>query len=505
MKVFRIRHQAQRQSRPFANTERQELMQAIQTQLVAWAVLIVTCLSVLGQGVLPGNVDISFDPGTSVANVSVLAVQSTGKVIVGGPFTSISGVAVAIARLNTNGSVDPSFNPSLSWGASYGRVNDLIVLSDDRVLVGGLFDHVDGQPFYNLVRLDSTGNLDSTFIGGGFDMAFVKVTSVVPANGGAILVNNANAITGGIQPVFLLLLPDGTPDTTFIPTNLVGSGYNLVQQADGKVLILGYSSATFYSLFRFNTNGSLDSGFHSPIFDSATISDMGLALQPDGKILLGGGFTVVDGITNGGIVRLNTNGFVDTSFVPGKGGIGVAGWNTNLPPILNDLKTVVAIVLQKDGKIVLAGQFATFDNLIVNCITRLNSDGSLDPTFNSGTGAMNGSQLGSISSVALAPDGNVLIGGTFDHVNGISRNGIARLYGGTLTAPFQFGQPWIAAKGGFGFSVSSVPGQVFNIEASTNLRDWSGLATETNVTGTFQFFDQAATNFQRRFYREVIH
>src|SRR5439155_23409830 len=119
-------------------------------------------------------------------------------------------------------------------------------------------------------------------------------------------------------------------------------------------------------------------------------------------------FTTINGITRKNIARINANGTVDNSFNPGTG-----------PD-----RAVDAVALQPDGKVLIGGSFTNVNGTPRPRIARLNADGSLDPTFNAGTGAD-----ARVSAIAVQPDGNVLIAGDFLTVNGVLRSYVARLYG----------------------------------------------------------------------------
>jgi uncharacterized delta-60 repeat protein len=131
-----------------------------------------------------------------------------------------------------------------------------------------------------------------------------------------------------------------------------------------------------------------------------------LALQPDGKVLIGGSFTSVGGTARNRIARLNADGTLDLSFNPGASGTG----------------TVRTLMLQPDGKVLIGGNFTSIDGTVRNRIARLNADGSLDLSFDPGSGAN-----GIVMALAVQPDGKVLIGGGFTSVNGTARNRIARI------------------------------------------------------------------------------
>src|SRR5262249_8703829 len=145
-----------------------------------------------------------------------------------------------------------------------------------------------------------------------------------------------------------------------------------------------------------------------------------IASQNDGRVLIGGGFTSVNGIGRNHVARLNSDGTLDNRFDPGTGSDG----------------GVLCLVLQLDGKVLVGGRFLHVNGVVRNGIARLNGvDGGLDLTFDPGAGTD-----GPVNSIALQPDGKLLIGGEFTRVNGNSRTGIARLNpDGTLDGSFDPG------------------------------------------------------------------
>ena len=198
------------------------------------------------------------------------------------------------------------------------------------------------------------------------------------------------------------------------PTFNIGTGADaqvnaLVLQPDGKVLVGGafsdFNGTALNRIARLNADGSVDTSFNPGAGADGDV--YALALQPDGKILLGGFFTTVDGTARNHIARLNANGSLDTSFNPGAGADNF----------------VLGLVLQPDGKVLLSGAFSSVDGTIRGQIARLNADGTLDINFDPGTGA-NGKYTWGL---ALQPDGKVLLGGGFSDFNGTARGNITRL------------------------------------------------------------------------------
>ncbi len=164
-----------------------------------------------------------------------------------------------------------------------------------------------------------------------------------------------------------------------------------------------------------------------------------VALQSDGKILIGGDYTLFDGVARNRIARLNVDGSLDQGFDPGS---GVSGW-------------VDAIALDASGKIIIAGSFATYNGISRWCIARLHANGTLDATFDPGSGPAQVGTITYVESIVVKANGKVLIGGSFVTYNGISRSGLAQLNAdGSLDTEFDPGA---------GFTNLSTGGQVRSI------------------------------------------
>ncbi len=154
-----------------------------------------------------------------------------------------------------------------------------------------------------------------------------------------------------------------------------------------------------------NTDGSLDETFN-PLGGVNIVDVRAVAVQVDGKIVIGGNFTTVNSVARSRIARLNSDGSLDTSFNPGSGTGG----------------SVNAIAIQTDGKIVIGGNFTSYNGVARNRVARLNTDGSLDAGFNPGTGAND-----MVTTTVLQPDGKILVGGNFTQINSVPQGRIARL------------------------------------------------------------------------------
>ncbi len=386
-----------------------------------------------------GSLDATFNPGTGVnSTIFSLALQPDGKVLIGGAFTNCNGTPRnRIARLNANGSLDSTFNPGTGAG---GWVRSLALQPDGKILIGGGFTTFNGMPRNRIVRLNADASLDATFNPVTGANNFVGDLLIQP-DGKVVIGGGFTSYNGIARNGIARLNVDGSLDTTFNPgTGANGGVSSLALQPDGKLLIgggfTGYNGTPRNRIARLNADGSLDATFNPGTGASSSV--WSLFLQPDGKVMVGGDFTTYNGTSRNRIARLNANGSLDTTFNPG---IGVSGGSTPY---------VGSIALQQDGRVLIGGEFTSYNGTSRNRIARLNANGSLDTTFNPGAGASS-----IVQSLALQPDGKVLIGGDFTSYNGTSHNLIARLISnGSLDTTFNIGTGVIGV--GMNARVSSV-------------------------------------------------
>jgi uncharacterized delta-60 repeat protein len=308
-----------------------------------------------------GSLDQTFDPNAN-GEVNNIAVQADGKIILGGLFTTLqpNGATTAtirnrIARLNADGSLDLTFDPNPN-----GRVYTAILQMDGKILIGGQFTGLrpNGSALTTrnrIARINSNGSLDTSFdpnANGSVRTLALQLDGKILL-GGEFTALQPNGSTSAINRSFLARVnSDGSLDSTFDPSpnNYI---FCVTEQADGKILLggsfttlqpIGETSATPRSrIARVNHDGSLDSNF-DPKANGIVYN---MALQADGKILLGGLFNTLQ--PNGAatatarsqIARVNSDGSLDSNFDPKANGI------------------VYNVALQADGKILLGGLFNT--------------------------------------------------------------------------------------------------------------------------------------------------
>lgn len=370
-----------------------------------------------------GTLDTSFVIGAGFNSSPVTTlIQTDGKILVGGSFSNYNGAnRNRIIRLNTDGSVDTSFVIGTGFNDT---VYTIALQSDGKIVVGGNFTSYNDIAQNRIVRLNIDGTLDTSFaMGDGFStpggISFIE--SIAIQSDDKILAGGRFTKYNGIsQGNITRLNADGTLDTSFYSLSSgvrASHDVNVITiQADGKILAGGgftsfYSSSRRY-LARLNANGTLDSSFDIGTGFGGSLSGSvvrSIAVQSDGKILVGGYFTTYKDIAQNRIVRLNTNGSVDTSFAIGTG--------------VNNF-FIETIALQSDGKILLGGGFTTFNGITQNRIMRLTTNGSIDTSFNTGTGFTN-----PVASISIQSDGKILVGGYFSSYNGQTRSQIVRLNG----------------------------------------------------------------------------
>jgi uncharacterized delta-60 repeat protein/uncharacterized repeat protein (TIGR01451 family) len=394
----------------------------------------------------PGDLDTAFSGDGKVLTdladddqANDVAVQSDGKTVSVGSSAdnALSESRWALTRHNADGTPDTTFgvggtvttpinnmNPGLQWS----EANAVALQPDGKIVVAGYsWRDYEDCCWFTVARYNSDGSLDNSFSGDGRYFADIagpteaRDVAIDPA--GRIV---AAGYSGGDMAV-LRLNGDGTPDTTFGGDGTVtanpagpvlqegGDGRALALQPDGKIVVGGEVGTTRFdfALMRFNTDGSVDTGFDGDGIVRTDFGDYesveGLALQSDGKIVAAGGNS---------LARYNPNGSLDTTF-DGDGKVvtsGIGVWDVTLQP--------------GDGRIVLAGGGGSGSDFAVR---RYNPDGSQDSGF--GTGGVATADFGGgdfARGVALQPDGKIVAAGRGGPDNDFA---LARFQGGGSAPP----------------------------------------------------------------------
>ena len=302
--------------------------------------------------------------------------------------------------------VDLTFNNSNNSGFSQSTdvVNAVMYSSFAKVYLGGFFSSYFGSTANNIACININGGIDTSLITGiGFNNS---VNCIIETSNGKIMVGGNFTNYNGIASNRIILLnPDGSIDNSF----LIGSGFNgnvlaIAIQSDGKFIIGGdfstYNGSSVSKIVRLNSNGSIDSSFI--IGTGFNNSVKSIAIQTDSKLLVGGVFTIFNGISKNRIIRLNTDASIDTSYV------STIGFNNN----------VNSIVVKSDGSALIGGDFTTYGAIVngvsnvANRIIKLNIDGTRNTSTTFGTGFNS-----SVFTIRLLSDGKALIGGNFVSFN----------------------------------------------------------------------------------------
>lgn len=325
-------------------------------------------------------------------------------------------LVVTLVRIQADpapGTLDGTFNPVLGGYAT--QVPAIAIQADGKILIGGDFTKVNGISQNYLTRLNADGAVDSKFasLAGADD---VVRGIVIQKDGRIVVAGDFWTINGASWRGVARLNADGSVDPTFGQfSGANGDVVTAAVQADGRIVIGGaftqVNGVSRNYLARLNADGSLDTTFSAP----ADYNVRTLAIRPDGRILAGGQFVYVANARHPYLVQLNSDGSVDS------------GFNVDLD------YDVYSILLQTNGQAVIGGGFSKVNGTYQNYLARLNTDGSRDATFTANTS-------GNVYCLALQSDNRILVGGRFSSVNGATRNNIARLNSnGLLDTTFNAG------------------------------------------------------------------
>jgi uncharacterized delta-60 repeat protein len=441
---------------------------------------------------VPGDVDTGFDPKANNSVYSAVT-QADGKIVIGGNFTTLqpNGAASAVvrngvARLNADGSLDANFNPNANGG-----LVSVVVQTDGKILIGGGFTALQPNGAASAVtrnriaRLNADGSLDASFNPNAND---IVQSIVLQADGKIIIGGYFTALQPNGAPIptarnyIARLNADGSLDTGFDP-NANEKIYSAAVQTDGKIIIAGYFTALRVNgaatavvrnhIARFHADGALDTKF-DPNVNGGVYS---VALQADGKILLGGGFTTVQpngaaaSALRNNMARLHADGALDANFNPNVNGL------------------VISVAAQTDGKILMGGLFTAIQPANAgtfttrNRLARLNADGALDAGFNPNANAQ-------AVNVTGQADGKIIIGGDLTALqpnganNAIARNRIARLANDaatqSLTVPSASRVQWLRGT-------ASPETQMVSFELSMDGGvSWSSLGAGVRIAGGWE-------------------
>jgi uncharacterized delta-60 repeat protein len=352
-----------------------------------------------------------------------IVVQRDGKLVVAGTTTNLDDTTdFGLARYNSNGTLDGTFGTGgkvKTTFADFDGARALALQSDGKIVVTG-YTLVNFLPNFALARYNSNGTLDATFGSGGKVITGfggpAQVFGVAIQSDGKIVATGFAHVNADFDFALARYNTNGTLDTTFgtggkkatafgVPS--IAQANALSIQSDGKIVVAGLTvvnNIANFALARYNSNGTLDTTFGA---GGKAVTDFGVDdrafsvdLQEDGKIVAAG----MTG-TNFALARYNTNGTLDGTF-------GTGGKVTTDFAGLSDIALGVAI--RSDAKIVAVGR-AFVSGRPAFAVARYNSNGTLDPGFGNG-GKTTTSFVGSLGdqafSVAIQPDGKAVVAGS---------------------------------------------------------------------------------------------
>lgn len=434
----------------------------------------------------PAFNDHDHSPGT----VNNIAVLSDGRIAVSGFFDRVdSTLQESTALLLPNGTVDITFEVGSAFNANCcatTSIKDMVVDVNDRLYLVGNFTHYQGNVVSGIIRLLPNGAQDPLFnvrLGVNYGYQPDVYAVGLASTGGIIAIGDINTYGDVLTRNIVHVLEGGEPDLDFDP----GTGANsdvlaLARQEDGRLLVGGtfshFNGAFGLYLTRLHADGTLDETFQPPAWSRGSVSS--IDVLDDGRILCGGSFRGIGaGTAPVGLVRLFPDGSLDSTFhmyahpwssvrdiaVQDDGRIIVAGWMTHYHGTPRSLITrllpngeldeafvtapqgftddgvpayppgeyfvhgpyLESILLQPDGKILVAGVFSSYGGMARNRIARLNTDGSIDPTFDAGLHFTSTNAFLGPLEMSLEANGDILIAGHFDNASSPDRDDIVRL------------------------------------------------------------------------------
>jgi len=407
----------------------------------------------------PSGLDTSFGKATATAfggDRSAMALQADGKIVmVGGTFTDF-----ILARFNADGSLDTSFGTGggkvitdMGSGNRAEEATAVAIQPDGKIVVAGYaaIPNVPPAPplppTFALVRYDTDGSLDTSFGTGGRVSGGVNGQAYAVAiqpDGKIVLAGEFSFGTSGSDSSDFTVArfnANGSLDTSFgiggsgqVATDIgthTNSARNIVLQPDGRIVVSGGIAKVISSaptpdghtdIVRYTSNGSLDASFGvgGKLTLASQLVGEGLARQGDGKFVLVGSVAIGSGATAStdfALMRLNADGSPDTSF-------GSTGTVTTA--VSNERDAALAVALQADGKILVAGRTSNTNTDFA--IARYNIDGTLDTGFGNGLGVLTVDFFGFTDiaeSVAVQPDGKIVVGGVAR--NNVDGYGLVRI------------------------------------------------------------------------------
>ncbi len=419
-----------------------------------------------------GDLDGTFVSSPNGAILSV-AVADDQTVLIAGAFSAVDALSrPSLAWLGPNGSLT-DFSPFIFGGNA---VLQYAAFAPGGILIAGKFSYPSDQGMRVIGRLFSDGSPDYDFGSGLSGSSSDEVLTASSQTNGVTLAAtyytdiNGSPFYGGIT----WLDAAGSPIASMpFGTNTITRSIAL--QGDGKALIGGYfTNSTNVGLVRLNADRSVDTSFHCVVSWGGEPGDVySVLLQPDGKVLIGGLFDSVNGQTCYSVARLNSDGSLDS------------GFQSAIAAVIE----VYCLALQPDGKILLGGTGPK--------LARLNSDGSWDASF----AGPSSRDLLPVRSIALQKDNKIIIGGLFTNLNGVTAPHIARCWG--TDYPPVLKSPALSTSG-VDVAWHAISNRTYRVQYTEDfsLGTWADLSGDVLATGDVASkHDSSSAGSSQRFYR----
>lgn len=330
-----------------------------------------------------------------------------------------------ILKFNPDGSMDSTYVNNQGIGAtsttpSGAIIQDLFLDDNSRIVIVGSFQTFGTATSSGIARLNADGTLDTAFsLNTGSGLPAGQIVRAVPVGGKIMAITTSGSTTfDGVTIRRLFMLNgDGTIDSNFSATassslsGFTSTFQDFITYSDTQVLVgsnfASYNGTPVGRIARINIDGTLDTTFSASLGTGFNSNVTALGKLSDGRIVVGGIFTTLNGNAVPFIVGLNADGSLNSTFMTN---IGTG------PNISNNLE----ISVQSDDKIVIGGQFASFNGVSTpSPLIRLNSDGTIDPTFTEGLGlGYTGSSV-SVQSLKRFPDDRLAVYGNYNYYNNV--------------------------------------------------------------------------------------
>lgn len=360
-----------------------------------------------------GKFDETFSDGKNLREVNKIQQQSDGKYIVS------SWTGSGLTRFNSDGSIDPTFDPYQEEFGLYTGAFQL--LSNGKLICAIHYTSSLGSSIGKLVKLNTDGSLDETFETGTCDESSSDETYIndiqIQPDGKLLIAGQFERFKNQDAAGIFRLNDDGTIDQSFITSGIIDNILDRYRNndieicQDNKILVAGASFGypLSYKVIRLNTDGSMDDSFSMVSFELPDYTSFKPLIEVGSeRIYIFGDHLSSNNIKGFGITAIDTSGSIIKDYSPEVGG----------NPIVN------TAYKQLDGKIIIGGEFSQVDSFYIKNIIRFNTDGTVDTTFlkNIGTGTND-----AVRAINAQSDSCIIIGGDFTSVNGFETGLLARI------------------------------------------------------------------------------